>query len=96
MFYPKCIPPIMIYRISVFSPDLLLGFRNKLICSKLCRLCIERTILIPKTMFLLNIQESQKTNLLTELYEQHINRSVYIFIYIYKFIYLCIYKQQIL
>ena len=32
--------------------------------------------LISKTMFLLSIQQSQKTNLLTELYEQHIYRFV--------------------
>ena len=102
MSFAKCIPHSTIYRIGVFIPDLLLRFRNKVICSKSCRLCVRRILtqsqvgLIPKTMFLISIQQSQKTNLLTELYEKHIYRFVYIFIYIYKYIYLCIYKQQIL
>ena len=45
-------------------------------------LCVGRTLtqsklgLIQKNMFLLSIQQSQKTNLLTELYEQHIYRFV--------------------
>ena len=88
MSYPKCIPHSTIYRIGVFIPDLLLGFRNKVICSKSCRLYIGRTLpqsqvgLIRRTRFLLSIQQSQKTNLPTELYGQHTYRFVYILIYI--------------
>ena len=88
MSYPKRIPHSTIYRIGVFSPDLLLGFRNKVICSKSCRLCIGRTLpqsqvgLIPKTMFLLNVQEYQKTNLLTE-YMNNIFIDLFIYLSIF-------------
>ena len=52
-----------------------MGLRNEVICSKEGRLNVGSTLtqaqvgLTPKTLFLSNIQQFQKTNLLTELYK---------------------------
>ena len=52
-----------------------MGAKNEVICSKECRLNVGSTLtqaqegLTPKTLFLLTIQQSQKTNVLTELHK---------------------------